>query len=158
MPSIAVPNEILIPEIKTLLDEGHTATLRVHGVSMRPFVEGGRDVVLLAPCTDTQTLKKGDVVLAKTLQGPYVLHRITAIRDKMFTLRGDGNVYGTETCTEEGIVAIATGFLRKGEEEPDLTTDRKWRIYSALWPSAFWPRRLLLALYRRVWLRLFSVK
>ena len=40
-------NEVIIPEIAKLLDEGHSVTLKLRGVSMRPFLEDGRDKAIL---------------------------------------------------------------------------------------------------------------
>lgn len=42
-----VPNEILVPEIGRLLKEGKEVRFTPTGVSMRPFIEGGRDSVIL---------------------------------------------------------------------------------------------------------------
>ena len=40
-------NADLLPEVVTLLNEGHTVTLRLRGFSMRPFLEDNRDKALL---------------------------------------------------------------------------------------------------------------
>lgn len=54
----------MIPEVKKWIDAGKTVTFRVHGFSMRPFLDNGRDEVILeAP--DRVKLKRGDVVLAE---------------------------------------------------------------------------------------------
>ena len=47
MKKIEIPNDILIPKIKELLDRGATATIRVKGYSMRIFLDNGRDLVTL---------------------------------------------------------------------------------------------------------------
>ena len=46
---LEVPNHLLIAEVRRALQQGHTATLRVKGYSMRLFLESNRDKVLLAP-------------------------------------------------------------------------------------------------------------
>ena len=43
-------NDILIPEFERLIKLGHMVEFVPKGVSMRPFIEGGRDKVFLAPC------------------------------------------------------------------------------------------------------------
>lgn len=66
-------NEVIIPEIAKLLDEGHSVTLELRGMSMRPFLEDGRDkAILIKPCSP---LKVGDVVLAEVAPRRYALHR-----------------------------------------------------------------------------------
>ncbi|HRF86189.1 MAG TPA: S24/S26 family peptidase [Alloprevotella sp.] len=154
MRSVLLPNEIFIPEIRKLINEGHTTTFRVRGFSMRLFLEDRRDKVILGPYTSVNV---GDVVLAETDKDHYVLHRIIRKQGKLLTLKGDGNVRGTESCTTENIVGIALGFYRKGRNAPDMVTGIKWRLYSKVW-LAFTPfRRYLLAFHNRIWLKLFPV-
>lgn len=146
MKSYSIPNHILIPEIKKAIDEGHTATFRVRGFSMRLFLEDQRDKVLLAPCT---SVRKGDVILAEVLPQVYVLHRVIRMEGKQITLQGDGNIGTTEHCEMENVIGIATGFYRKGRTKPDLTSGWKWRAYSQIWLALTPLRRWILAIYRR---------
>lgn len=142
-----IPNDILIPEIKRFIDDGHTAIFRVRGNSMRLFLKDGRDKVVLAPC---QKAEVRDVVLAEITPGHYVLHRIIKKEGNRLTLKGDGNVYGTEECTTDNIVGIATGFMRKGRNTIDSVNGRKWRIYSHLWLMLTPLRRYILGICRRL--------
>ena len=144
-----IPNKILIGEIRNALQQGHTATLRVKGVSMRPFLETLRDKVVLAP-PQREKIQTGDVVLAAISKDIFVLHRVTKREGERLTLRGDGNVYGTEECTISDVIGIVTGFYRKGRNKPDSVESKKWRIYSRLWPSSPLLRRIILAVWRRV--------
>ena len=88
----------------------------------------------------------GDAVLAEIAPGKYVFHRIIAIEGDRVTLKGDGNVQGTEECRLENVAASTLALIRKGKRY--LPQGRAWRWYSALWPQ--WPlaRRVLLKLYR----------
>ena len=143
----------MIPEVKKWIDAGKTVTFRVHGFSMRPFLDNGRDEVILdAP--NREELKRGDVVLAEIAPQVYVLHRLIHRDGDYLTLKGDGNAYGTESCQVKDVIGIAIGFLRKGRTTPDLVTSKKWRIYSALWMRLDPIRRWLLAIYRRTFLKL----
>ena len=160
MKTISLPNDIFIPQIKDLIDEGHTATFHVRGFSMRIFVEDRRDKVLLGPCNEKP--KVGDVILAKAclcgatpdeiISAPhYVLHRIIQIENNKIILRGDGNIIGREVCEQKDIIGITLGFYRKGRQKPDLVTGLKWRIYSRVWI-------FLTPVRRHIWLRLFPIK
>ena len=60
--TVELPNEIFLKEVRTLIAEGHDVTLRVRGVSMRPFLEDRRDKVVL---TRPDAPKVGDAVLAE---------------------------------------------------------------------------------------------
>lgn len=145
-------NAVLLPEVVTLLHEGHTITLPLRGYSMRPFLEDGRDKALLKK---PDIILVGDPVLAEIQPNHYVLHRIIAIDGEKVTLRGDGNL-SNEYCTLAEIRAIAIGFYRKGREQADMISGRKWRTYSWIWLRLFPMRRYLLAAYRRIWLKLFK--
>ena len=138
-----LPNDIFLKEVRTLIAEGHLVTLRVRGVSMRPFLEDRRDKIVL---TKLQSPKVGDAVLAEITPGKYVYHRIIAIEGDKVTLKGDGNVWGTEECLIGNLAASTQSLIRKGKSYSPQ--GRVWRCYSALWPK--WPlaRRVLLKLYR----------
>ena len=133
-------NEVFLPQVVALLEEGHTATLPLRGRSMRPFLEDGRDKALLQI---VDTYREGDAVLAEISQGHFVLHRIIKIEGTHVTLRGDGNL-GDEHCRLEDIRAKAVGFYRKGRTKLDSTDGRKWRIYSWWWTRLYPLRRYLL--------------
>lgn len=134
-------NEVLLPQVVEMLNEGHTVTLPLRGRSMRPFLEDGRDKALLVAVKEPPRV--GDAVLAEISKGHYVLHRIVKIEGERVTLRGDGNL-GTESCRIEDIRALATAFFRKGRNEPDSVKGWKWRIYSWWWMRLLPIRRYLL--------------
>ena len=133
-------NEVFLPQVVALLEEGHTATLPLRGRSMRPFLEDGRDKALLQI---VDTYREGDAVLAEISRGHFVLHRIIKIEGTHVTLRGDGNL-GDEHCRLEDIRAKAVGFYRKGRTKLDSTDGRKWRVYSWWWTRLYPLRRYLL--------------
>ncbi len=149
----SLPNAELIPQIAEFLKEGRMVTFRVKGYSMRPFLENGRDLVQLESVSEE--LKVGDVVLAEVSPSVFVLHRIIEVCGECLTLKGDGNVFGTESCNVRDVLGIATGFVRKGREKADLVTERKWHIYSYWWLKLSPIRRYLLAFYSRCWLKVF---
>jgi len=134
-------NEVFLPQVVQLLNEGHTVTLPLRGRSMRPFLEDGRDKALLEAIKEPPQV--GDAVLAEISKGHFVLHRIVKIDGEAVTLRGDGNL-GTENCRLEDIRARATAFYRKGREKADSTKGLKWRIYSWWWTRLLPVRRYLL--------------
>lgn len=149
MKTLAIPNDVLIPQIKRMIDEGKSVTFLVKGYSMRLFLENNRDKVILAPC-EKDKVKPGDVILAEVEKDVYVLHRIIRRTDNSLILKGDGNIRGTESCRTSDIVGIAVGFYRKGRNRPDLVTEWKWKTYSFIWLSLSPVRRYILAIYRRI--------
>ena len=145
--TIEIANNVLLPEVVRLLEEGHTVTLPLRGYSMRPFLENNRDKALLIK---PETVKAGDAVLAEITPGRYVLHRIVSIKVQEVTLRGDGNI-ATEHCRLSDVRATVIGFYRKGSQQLDSTDGMKWRLYSWWWTRLLPLRRFLLfALYPHV--------
>lgn len=143
-----VNNHLFMQEITRLFHEQgkKSVTFVVRGFSMRPFLEDGRDKVILAPPREPEI---GDVVLAEVREQIYALHRVIKIENGTYTMRGDGNpLRMTEEFTYEKIIGVADGFVRKGKT---VSTDsRKWRWYSATWNALKPLRRILLAIYRRI--------
>lgn len=145
-----IDNAILLPQIVTLLNEGHTVTLNLKGFSMRPFLENNRDKALLTKPTNP---KVGDPVLAETAPKHFVLHRIIRIDGDAVTLRGDGNL-GVEHCKITDVCGAVIGFYRKGRQTLDRTDGLKWRVYSWIWTRLYPIRRYLLAVYHKILLPL----
>ncbi|MBQ8047178.1 MAG: S24/S26 family peptidase [Prevotella sp.] len=141
-------NADLLPEIIRLIEEGHSVTLRLRGVSMRPFLEDNRDKALL---TRSLSPKVGEPVLAETAPRHYVLHRIVNIDGEDVTLLGDGNpISYKEHCKLSDIKAHVEGFYRKGRTKMDRVDGWKWKTYSWLWMHMLPLRRYMLAVYRRL--------
>ncbi len=145
MTTIQLPNAEFLPHVCELVAQGHKVTIRAKGNSMRPFLESGRDSVVLSK---TDTPKVGDIVLAEIRKGVYVLHRIDSINGQEVTLRGDGNVWGTEECRTKDLRAIAKEFVRNGKTYH--ADSNSWRICSSTWRLLLPFRRILLAIYRRL--------
>jgi hypothetical protein len=92
----------------------------------------------------------GRVILARIARG-YLVHRIVRIDGGVFTLRGDGNPYQREQCTQEEILAEVT-TVHRGKQVIKVG-DKLWWRYERLWPENDTLRRIALALYRRTLLR-----
>ena len=142
-----VDNDILIPEMDILLRDGKDVRFTPTGVSMRPFIEGERDTVILRRLP---AIHLGDIVLAKITNHKsqitnhkYVLHRIIAIQDGDVTLQGDGNLVGTEHCTPNDIIGTVVQILSPNGKTKRLTRGRLWYHLRPL-------RKLLLKIYRHL--------
>jgi hypothetical protein len=121
--SMKKSNDILIPEFERLLQNGHLVEFRPSGVSMRPFIEGGSDKVVLKACQQPEV---GMIVLAK-VGNIYVLHRIYHIQGEQITLRGDGNITGQESCSLTDIIGYVVEVKRKNRKSKRLTKAIIWR-------------------------------
>ena len=135
-----VDNDILIPEMGILLREGKDVRFTPTGVSMRPFIEGNRDTVILR---QLPSVSVGDIVLAAVNANIYVLHRVIAIDSDTITLQGDGNLSGTEQCQSKNVLGTVVRVIRPNGKTKRLTRGRLWYHLRPL-------RKLLLKIYRHL--------
>ena len=141
---MVVENDILIPEWQSWLKEGKEVRFTPSGVSMRPFIEGGKDSVVLAPVVAP---KVGDIILAYVTAAngrrTYVLHRLIRVQNGLFVLQGDG---GEEFCKREDLIGYVIAV-----ETP--TGKRKRLTRGRLWFYLFPVRKWLLKIYRHTILK-----
>jgi signal peptidase I len=143
-----IANEVLLPEVGRLIREGHTVTIAVRGNSMNPFLHDRRDRIVLGAFTDTD-LHAGVCALVKATDGRYLFHRITDREGSLLTLRGDGNVAGTEQADTAEVMGILLTAIRRERSYP--VSGRVWRTYSRIWMNMLPVRRWLLGAYRRLY-------
>ena len=145
---ITLPNTSFLTEIVRLLNEGRTVTFLAKGNSMRPFIRGDKDSVVLKRTT---SISKGDIVLAFIDENRYVLHRVIRVHnDDCIELMGDGNYKCTEQCSLSNIVGTAVQIIRNGKRiECNSPAEQKKAM---LWIKLLPIRRYLLFV-----LRIFSL-
>lgn len=144
---IVLPNAIMLGEVNNLLSEGHSVVIMTKGNSMLPFIRGDKDSVELVR---QDKYAVGDIVLAQIAPGRYVLHRIIALDGEKATLKGDGNLDGTEGCRLSDICGAVEKIILPDGKEKDCRTERFSRR-SAMWrrhPRIV--RRYFLGFYRRI--------
>lgn len=123
----AVSLDEAMPVILDMLKNGNTVSLVVKGNSMFPFLISGRDKVFLK--AGTNPLKKGDIVLYKTRNGKYALHRISKVdKDGNFEIIGDGQLVADYPVSVENIIAKAVKVIRKGKELDSKSL--VWKVFS----------------------------
>ena len=81
------------------------------GVSMLPLLKNRRDTVVVQ--AKTERLKPLDVALYKRGDA-YVLHRVIAVKEGGYIIRGD-NCYSDENIPEDWVIGVLTEFFRKGK-------------------------------------------
>jgi len=138
-----IANEILIPELARLLATGKEVRFTPSGVSMRPFIEGDRDSVILAPLNKAP--KVGDILLAEVVmlcgQKTYVLHRLVRIEGETLVLQGDGNLAGEERCLRADVIGRVVRIENMNGKRKMLTKGRLWYLLKPV-------RKWLLKIYR----------
>ena len=130
------------------------------GVSMRPLIKQGRDVMVIEK--PTGRLKRYDGALYVRKDGSYVMHRVLKVRENDYVICGDNCIRKEYGITDDQIIGVLTAVLRNGKEIK--STDLGYRIYVHIWCDLFylriavlWGIRIVRAVFRRIG-RLFGIK
>lgn len=137
----------MMMEIRNLIAEGKTVSITAKGYSMNPFIVHMRDQVVIGPWEDAQ-IKKGAVILARDINGTYLLHRIVERKGNRLTLMGDGNIGMKETVHTDKVIGLMLGVIKKGRTYS--VKSLRWRLYSWFWKMLTPVRRYPLGLWRRL--------
>ncbi|MDR0948466.1 MAG: S26 family signal peptidase [Lachnospiraceae bacterium] len=111
--------------IEDLLDQGITIQIQPIGYSMYPMFVPDRDFAILKQ-VPVNTLRRGDVVLYRRLNGPLVLHRIYRKDTNGFYMVGDGQSKTEGPLDSTQIKGKLLSFIRNGK-----TISVKHPIYRA---------------------------
>lgn len=129
------------------LKAGEDIRLRYLDDSMKPLVRSIFDEYILTALRQT-SLSVGNVVLAKTDKGKYVINRIVSIKGEQITLRGDGRPYERNYCRPDSVLGEIKAICHKGK-----TIDKDsaaWLLTKNFWPSSPFLRLLLIGLGKKI--------
>ena len=142
----------VFPLMQERIANGESVQFTPQGTSMRPTIYGGRDQVVLSALPEK--LNKYDLPLYRRDNGQFVLHRIVKVGDT-YTCIGDNQFMYETGVRQDQMLALATGFYRKGKFY--RTDSFSYQIYSRLWCWSrplrhviLWCRSILGAVLRRV--------
>ena len=116
---------------------------KTRGVSMEPMLRDGKDVVVLKK--PGGRLKLFDVPLYRRRDRRFTLHRIIAVRDNDYVIRGD-NTFVKEYVPRSDVVGVLTEFKRKGKNH--TVDETGYRVYVRVWHFIYPLRRVLHKLRR----------
>ena len=139
MTEIVLPDEVMMESLAALLDEGREVRFTPKGESMRPFIEGGRDSVILRK---NAVVEVGEIVLARLRGGRYVLHRVIGKSGENLTLMGDGNLKGMESALACNVMGTVKGIVKPNGK---CVKPKRGRLWFRLLPF----RKRLLWIYRK---------
>lgn len=139
-----IANACFFAWIESEIGCGRSVRFRVKGNSMLPFLRGGYDDVVVAPCRPGEA-KRWDVVLFR-YRGRHILHRIVGKEGTCCRMQGDGVCYGFEECREEDIIGVVKRIYHPSGRIVD-TASFSWRLQSRLWQGTRRFRKILLRLH-----------
>ena len=121
------------------------------GVSMKPLLHQGKDVVIISSID--RPIKKLDIVLYKVNER-YVLHRVLKIKKDHYVIRGD-NTYSEEFIPKNNVFGILTSYY-KNDKLKKVNTKGAILLYY-LWLTTY-PLRWLLVKTKRLLRRIIKGK
>ncbi|MDO4333585.1 MAG: S24/S26 family peptidase [Eubacteriales bacterium] len=144
MNSRVVANEVYIPVVRELLEEGKEVSLTVSGNSMSPFFIHTRDKVLLGPVDDG--MHKGDIAIFQRKSGQFVLHRICRVSEEgQYFFIGDAQTQAEGPVGRNQIFGKVKAVCRKGTWlKPG---DFWWEFFEHVWLRMIPARRLACRCY-----------
>lgn len=120
-----ISDDGLVKIIMYKLSAGERVVLAVTGKSMLPFLEEGRDSVILEKIK--REPKRGDIVLYRRKNGAYVLHRVVKRKKGSFWFSGDAQKRVEGPVKNSSLIAVCTGIIR--EEKEYSKNSLLWLIY-----------------------------
>ena len=118
--------------LEEFLNQQGSLTYRNAGTSMLPLLKEGRDLFTVTR-KESGRCRKGDVVLYRRGR-QLVLHRIVEVRDRDYVILGDNCVRRETGITDDDILGVMTGFVRRGREH--RVDEPGYRLYARLWMAA----------------------
>ena len=142
-----IANDVYIPVLKELVEEGKEVSMMISGSSMNPFLIHQRDYILMRK--PERELKVGDMVFFQRNDGAYVMHRIHHInkKEKLFII-GDAQTEMEGPIDKEQVFAIIIKVKRKG----------KWISPGDFWCEFFEHIWLHLIPFRRILMKLYGIR
>jgi hypothetical protein len=129
-------------ELQVRLDEGKSVLFVPQGISMLPFIRGGRDKVLVRKA---EAVGVGDIVLAPH-GGHLILHRVYAFKGTQLVLMGDGNLEGNEVVGKSEVWGKVLEIIK-----PNGRSRKPHKAW--FWRHTLFIRRPILKM-RRKWYKL----
>ena len=96
------------------------------GYSMYPLIRQREDILHIVK---TDTFKRGDIILFKSSQDHYVLHRILRIKKDKIITAGDYNYFKDQPIALNQILGKLISIKKKDGKEIDLSKDKKARKF-----------------------------
>lgn len=118
------------------------------GVSMRPLLREGRDLMIIEKRETDTPLDEGTAVLFERPSGDMVLHRIYRKQGKGYLILGD-NCIDPEYVDDKRILGVLTGVVRDGKKRIDVN-DKGYKRYVRFWTAIYPVRRFFMKVRNKI--------
>jgi len=139
----------LSPVMEEVLASGGSVDLTVTGNSMYPMLRHRVSRVRLAA---PRPLQVGDLPLYRRDNGCFVLHRVVAVENGLYTCCGDHQWRRETGLRQDQILAVVTDFCRKTRwiSAQSAAYSAYWRFWLAITPLRKFTLRALNWLKRKI--------
>ena len=96
------------------------------GYSMYPLIREREDILHIV---QSSNYKRGDIILFKSKEEHYVLHRILRIKKDKIITAGDYNYFKDQPITKEQVLGLLISIKKKDGKVIDLSKDKKARKF-----------------------------
>lgn len=134
--------------VEQQISEGESVTLRVTGRSMRPYLSGTGNELVVVSKHKSEELKLGVIILF-SYNDRFVFHRILNKVNDRLVVQGDGNCVDTENILTKNVLGIVRYIIRpEGKQVSPYSFSARihWQIWYRLRPI----RKYLLFIYNRL--------
>ena len=114
---IMVEMDEVIDSVISEINNGGTVTMVGSGTSMKPFIESGKDKIVLSQIPDNKKIRIGEIYLYRRINGRYAVHRVYSVKGNTVSMCGDSQIT-IEKIDKKDLLAIVTQVIK-----PDKTTD-----------------------------------
>lgn len=142
-----VTMEDLMPLFREQLESGKKIQFAPAGISMRPMLEHKVDQVFLEKATK-ENVKKWDVVLFKSDNGAYILHRVIALDETGFITRGDNNYCNDKRQSYDALLGRVYKYEHKGKTHE--IDEFPYRVYVFFWVNSLAIRKLMVRVKNKI--------
>ena len=120
-------------KFEDVLNKDHELYFTNVGYYMYPLIREREDILHIV---QSNTYKKGDIILFKSKEDHYVLHRILKIKKDKIITAGDYNYFKDQPITKDQILGLLISIKKKDGKVIDLSKDKKARKF---WYTNFFP-------------------
>ena len=118
------------------------------GFSMYPLIKEREDILHIRK---SDTYKRGDIILYKTNNGKYVLHRILKIKGNIIITAGDYNYFKDSPVSRDSVLGTLVSIKKKDGEIIYLDKDKRCRrfFYTNFFFIKSFIQRIMIVLHLR---------
>lgn len=111
--SIYLEMDDILGSVVKRISEGCSVTISGCGDSMEPFIQNGKDSIVLERIPDEKKVRLGEIYLYRRQNGRYAIHRVYKKNKRNVAMLGDSQLFIEKDVPKENLIAIVTKVIKK---------------------------------------------